>query len=408
MTAPPGTRIYPPPSRLQGRSLAQSLIAALAFVICAAPFAVACPFCTGVLPSISQRREEAIVAALGEVTEVDAQRFKFRVHKLLSVAGKQDKAPQGGQPDKDDVLEIALASATGAADIKSGRLALALASRREKDDAFDWEFTPLDEISYGYIARAPARRLPPAERLAYYARYLEHADPLLAEDAYLEFGAASFDEVAQVADKLPMAKIRQWVADPRVPEARKGFYGLALGLAKSAEDRQANQAALERWIATPADDFRAGFDGALGGYLVLTGRAGLKKIEELYLTNPKSQPGDVRHALTALRFFHEFGRGAIPPTDLNKALRGLLARPEFAAVATVDLARWNDWGALDRIVALYGKAGYPEPATSRAVVGYLLASPQPQAATALARLRKRDPAGVADAEKQSTLFGPTR
>jgi len=376
-----------------------AVIVAISAVVVATELAAACPFCTAVSPSISQRREEATVAALGEVTEINAEQLGLKLHKVLSGADKL--------PNQESVM-IPLAGATGVADLKTGRLALALGTRRATDQGFDWELVPLDEVSYGYVARAPARRLPPGERLAYFARFLEHANPLLAEDAYLEFGAASYDEVAQVADQLPMAKLRRWVADPRVPEARKGFYGLALGLAKGDADRAANTAALERWIATPADDFRAGFDGALGGYLVLTGSAGLKKIEERYLHNPDAQPGDVRHALTALRFFHEFGRGAIPLADLNRAMRGLLARPEFAATAIVDLARWNDWDALDQIVALFDRRGYPDPATPRAVVGYLLACPEPQAAAALAKLRERDPARVADAEKQSTLFGPAR
>jgi hypothetical protein len=377
------------------------MAAILALAICALAVETAqgCPFCTAVSPSISQRREESTVAALGEVAAIDAQQLKLKVHKILSGA---DKLPE------QDSIKIPLAEATGARDLKAGRLALALGTRHATGEGFEWELVPLDEVSYGYVARAPARRLPPNERLAYFARFLEHANPLLAEDAYLEFGAASYDEVAQVADQLPMGKIRDWVANPRVPEARKGFYGLALGLAKSNADRTANTAALERWIATPADDFRAGFDGALGGYLVLTGPAGLKKIEERYLCNPDAPPGDVRHAITAIRFFHEFGRGAIPAADLNRALRGLLDRPEFAATAIVDLARWNDWDAMDQIVGLFGRKGYPDPATPRAVVGYLLACPEPKAAQALAKLRERDPARVADAEKQSTLFGPAR
>ena len=84
-------------------------------------------------------------------------------------------------------------------------------------------------------ARAPNRRRPAAERLPYYARFLEYPNPLLAEDAYLEFGNASYDEVAQVAADLPFAKLRRWITDPQIPEARQGFYGLALGLATTTD-----------------------------------------------------------------------------------------------------------------------------------------------------------------------------
>ena len=31
-----------------------------------------------------------------------------------------------------------------------------------------------------------------------------------------------------------MADLRRWLVDPQVPPARKGFYGLALGLATDA------------------------------------------------------------------------------------------------------------------------------------------------------------------------------
>ena len=111
-----------------------------------------------------------------------------------------------------------------------------------------WEFVPLDEVGYAYVARAPAQRLPAAERLATTPNISSTPIRSIAEDAYREFGIASYDEVAQVADRLPFADAATWIEDPRVPEARKGFYGLALGLAKSDADRRANRGCLQRLI----------------------------------------------------------------------------------------------------------------------------------------------------------------
>ena len=71
-----------------------------------------------------------------------------------------------------------------------------------------------------------------------------------------------------------------------MPQDRKGFYGLALGLAKSDAERQASAAFLKRLILQPADDFRSGFDGLLGGYLLLTGTAGLDLIDERVFQQP--------------------------------------------------------------------------------------------------------------------------
>ena len=201
--------------------------------------------------------------------------------------------------------------------------------------------------------------------------------------------------------------MRRWIVDANIPEERKGFYGLALGLAIKDNDRQANEKLLRQLIETPSDDFRAGFDGVLGGYLILAGGAGLKRLDERLLANADARPGDLRHAATALRFIHEFGRGAIPATDLNRAMRRLLARPDTAAAAIVDLARWDDWDALDEVVSLFDRDEFSDGPTTRAIIGYLQACPRAAASQALVRLRKQDPRRVDEAERQE-VFGASK
>lgn len=179
-----------------------------------------------------------------------------------------------------------------------------------------------------------------------------------------------------------------WLADQAVPPARKGFFGLALGLATDEQAQRANARFLQELIVEPQDDFRAGFDGILGGYLLLAGESGLELIESRYLANPRAADGDVRHALVALRFYHEYGKD-IPAVRLQTAVRRLLARPEFAAAAITDLARWQAWQAPESIAALYEKTDYSTPSTRLAIVGYLLACPLPQARTALRRTARQ-------------------
>jgi hypothetical protein len=203
--------------------------------------------------------------------------------------------------------------------------------------------------------------------------------------------------VQQVAELFPPDHLRRWLADPNVKDERKGFYGLALGLAGRMQDRQEQEAFLRDLILAPASDFRAGFDGMLGGYLVLAGEPALVLIEQRFLANPQARVGDVRHATSALRFYQEFGR-EIPTPRLARALRPLLSRPEFAAAAVIDLARWQDWEALAQVASLYTQDP-PPPATRRAIVGYLLNCPAPQAKLELARLRRIDPQGVTEAER---------
>jgi len=356
--------------------------------------AQACPFCTALQPSLAQRRSTAAVVLLAEVTEADPRKPTFRIHKAL-----EGKPLAAGHESLSTRVDAA---------VKQGSLVLLFGQSDDTEaanfNALTWTAVPVDETSYAYLAKAPAVRVPTVERLGYFAKYLEHPNPTIAEDAYLEFGHAPYSDVAHVANQLPMDRLRTWVASSQIPETRKGFYGLALGLAKRPAERTANEAVLAKLIAEPADDFRAGFDGVLGGYLVLTGERGLAQLETRYLNNPAAAGGDVRHALTALRFYHEYGKD-IPHERLRAALVPVLSRPEFAERAIVDLARWQAWDARAKIVALYEQPAYSEAAIRRAIVGYLRACPDPTAASDLERLRKVDPTGVAAAEQVLSALG---
>jgi hypothetical protein len=390
------------------RKLAPILVTLLAALAWSTADVAACPFCTALKPTLVQRRESAAVAAVGELVEVAADRQVYRLHKVLRGESLLTDARKLIVP-RQRAVAVAATAAKDAGPAKLGSLVVLLATRTdEAAHELTWDVTPVSELGYAYFVRAPASKLPTRERLKFFAAYLEHRDESLAEDAYLEFGHAPYDEVARVADLLPMESLRKWLVDPRVPQPRKGFYGLALGLAQNDNDRRANVALLRKLVLEPADDFRAGFDGVLGGYLVAAGEPALKLIEERILANPRAAEGDVRHAQTALRFCHEFGRESLTSQQLSKAARRLLARPEFAATAIIDLARWQDWDALENIAGLFGRPGYESPETTRAVVGYLLACPAPQAARELARLRKLDSKAVADAEQRLSLLGPAR
>ncbi len=360
--------------------------------------APACPFCKALKPTLSQRRAEADVVALAEVVAPGEDASHVKLHRVHQGASQVAAGQNLSVPLHRAVRPGELLLLFGTSNDEAG------APRGAAAESLSWHAVPVDETSYAYFARAPQMRLPSAERLAYFARYLEHPDALVAEDAYLEFGHAPFDQVSEVAHLLPAERVPTWLADPGVPSYRKGFYGLVLGLADDPRQRATNAELLRRRILAPEDDFRAGFDGVLGGYLLLAGPEALDLIESRYLANPRAADGDVRHALSALRFYREFGR-QIPKRRLNEALRQLLARPEFAEAATVDLARWQDWDAAEQVAALYRRPEYAQAATRRAIVGYLLACPEPQAAELLAELRGFDPRGVSEAEQILTTTG---
>jgi hypothetical protein len=350
----------------------------------------ACPFCAALAPTLCQQRDAATVTALGELeTAAAGGPATVKLHHVLagqSVLGSQSQL----------TMPLDLAAERGTL--------LLLFGKGSSADGLDWHAVPVDETSYGYLARAPRDTVATENRLAYFADYLEHPNRMIAEDAYLEFGHAPLDQVTSAVAHLSMAQVRSWLTSPSVPGSRKGFYGLVLGLADDPADRAENARLLRELIVAPEDDFRAGFDGILGGYLLLEPEQGLALIESRYLANPNSAVGDVRHAQTALRFYNEYGR-AISSQRLSAAVRHLLARPEFAEAAIVDLARWQAWDALPQVTNLYTQPSFSDPAVRRVIVGYLLACPQPAAAEALAMLRTLDPTGVAAAEQVLSATG---
>src|SRR5690606_1296377 len=116
----------------------------------------------------------------------------------------------------------------------------------------------------------------------------------------------------------------------------------------------------------PGDDFRAGFDGILGGYLVATGDSGIAYLSQRYFQNPRAAIGDVRHAHSAMRFYHEFGP-VKHRTQVAKSVRELVSRPSVAAAALADLSRWEDWSLVDKAAGLFNQNGFDTPDVRRAI-----------------------------------------
>lgn len=363
-----------------------SVCLAAAIGVATSQVAAACPFCTTPKPTISARLDAANVVAIAEWIATEPHHERLRVIKLL-------KSRAGSRPE-----QLVLPADVS---LRRSGLWLALGRKAATGGELDWETLAVDELGLAYIARLPSTRRPARERLEYFCRYLENPDPLIADDAYGEFGLADFDEVAKVARRLPMASLRGWLADPGVPEQRKGFYGMALGLAETDADRAANIACLRKLIEKPASDFRAGFDGVLAGYLLLQGDAGLEEIARRLLASGDAPLGDVLHAMTALRFYHEYGHG-IPPERLAEAMARLIARPEVAPQAIIDLARWQAWQCLPQVAGALQPQSIDQP-LARAVIGYLLCCPSPQAAEPLAAWRRAAPELVAEVERGLSL-----
>lgn len=398
------TRIHRQPALpgLTGTRVSSLLLGVLLFVGGLRPAHAACPFCAGVTPTLSQRRDASVVCALGEAAETTKDSQSFALHKLFKgrdrLANGESISIAVAKPGAAETpSELPLASNPGTLVLLLGNEPAPAADGKPASRDLKWEILPLTEVGYAYVAKLPLARAKTAERLRWAAPFLENSDLLVAQDAYLEFGHAPFDEVVRVADRLSMPKVRDWLRDANVPDERKGLYGLMLGLTDDPRERRQNLELLDSRVEQPGEDFRAGLDGVLGAYLLLRGEEGLREIDRRFLSEAKAPVGHVRHALSALRFYREYG-SQIPVEKLAEAVEHVLPRAEFAAAAISDLARWKHWQALDKVLALFDQPGQEDAQIQRAVVGFLLVCPGDEARTELARLRKAAPDRVREAE----------
>ena len=325
----------------------------------------ACPFCDVVGRPLAERRDAATVVAVGEAAGParDAQGGVRQAFAVRSVVN-------GGGAALDETVTARVAGPVAGTALLFG------------DESGRFEAVVADETLLGYVAQAPRAEAAAAGRLAWFARWLEHPNRAIAEDAFSEFGLAEFAAVVAAAGSLDAARLRLWVAEPGIDQRRRGFYGLALGIvarraAESGHDAEATAclAALERALAAEGSDLRAGYAGLLGGLLVARGEAALAWLRERGLLAAETRAGDARHTLAALRFAWEYLADAIPRDKIAAAAAGLLANPAVAADTAVDLARWQHWESVAEVAALWDRLGRDDPLVRRAVAGYLTACP---------------------------------
>ena len=77
-------------------------------------------------------------------------------------------------------------------------------------------------------------------RLGYFFKYLDSPESAISMDAFMEFAAADYKEIAAIATKLPAATIVKWLRDPNTQASRFGFYGSLLGNCGNAKEHGSN------------------------------------------------------------------------------------------------------------------------------------------------------------------------
>lgn len=412
----------------------------IALALCAALVAVrasACPNCGPPRPALSEQIAEADTVVLirwvaaqkpperdpaGGVPEFPAEdaspsEVGSTTYEIVRVAkGGDETVRPGGR------IEL-VKYRSG----KPGDLYLLTGARRQTAAGrVDWDFpVEITEAGFAYLEKAPSPDLPSGQRLAYFLKYLEFPDPLVAADAFQEFANAPYEDLHPLVDQMPRDRLRKWIVDDQIVPTRLNLYGMMLGLCGNDEDKEL----LKKKILAASDGPRPDMPGIMSGYLTLAGEEGLALLEEEKLkpryVEVKLADGTVKQqnavpfhetfaALKTLQFMWDYEKDRIPRERLKQAMRIVLEQTELADFAIADLARWKDWEIQDRVMALYGAKGYEAAAIKRAIIGYFLAcvrdmpagatQPPPHVVKArahLEELRKRDPKLVSDVERFS-------
>lgn len=249
--------------------------------------------------------------------------------------------------------------------------------------------TLLNAAREKYIHTVPT--LPPegAPRLKFFQDFLESDDELLARDSYDEFARAPYQNVIDLKDQMDHDQLVKWIKDPEIPASRRRLYLTMLGVCGDRADADM----LETMLRSDDKKLQSGLDAMIACYLRLRGEEGLPLVEELYLRNKETEYADTYSAIMALRF-HGEETDIIPRERIAKSMHVMLDRPELADLVIVDLARWEDWSVMDRLVELFKNADDKSSWVRVPVVRYLMACPKDEAKKHLTDLEKIDEGAV--------------
>ena len=201
-----------------------------AVLLLAAGYATACPFCSAPSQTLAEQVAQSdgvcLVSWTGGQAATDSDPGKSTYEIVQVVKGAKDGVAKG------DRVTLSRYRAG-----KKGDLFLLMGTRSGRGTGIDWGSpTEITEPAFNYVAQAPTSEVAPVKRLAYFVRFLEFPDPLVANDAYAEFANAPYKDIAALSAKLPREKIRKWLLSPDTPQPRLGLYGMMLGLCGNDKD----------------------------------------------------------------------------------------------------------------------------------------------------------------------------
>src|SRR5688572_19511282 len=221
-------------NRAMGRQYVLLLIGFVASLFVSSTATNACPFCSIESQTLSEETQSSDAVVLA---------------KLIKEAPPVDEAvidasdPNSGTATF-QVVEV-LRGQELLTGVKEIRVVFFGESDRERTflisgigtERIDWTTPlPLSAAAVDYVRKLASVPAAGADRLAFFQQYLEHEDPLLAQDAYDEFARAPYADVQALGPRMPHDRLVEWIRNPQVTPSRRRLYLTMLGVCGSEKD----------------------------------------------------------------------------------------------------------------------------------------------------------------------------
>ena len=384
-----------------------SVLAAVVAILALPAAAQACPFCSAVSLTFAQEIAQSQAAVIAKLVEPPPPgslspqadgplpKGKFEVVEVLKGADLVAEAGLSGADAKPIETIMLEEKPVGS---------LFLLMGVEPPDLVWSSPIRVGDRAVAYVRRLGDLPEKGPDRLAFFQEHLEDEDDTLARDAYDEFAVAPYADVRGLKDRMNPAELLAWIEDPKVQANRRRLYATMLGACGSMADAERIGRLLSGdGLSAEQTEARSGLDALIACYVALKGPEALELVDRLFLDRKDRDVPftETYSAVMALRFLGEES-DLVPRDRVLASLRLLLEEPKLADLVIADLARWQDWSAVDRLVTLFKEAQADNIFVREPIVNYLRACPLPEAAAAITQLEAIDPEAV---RRAATLAG---
>jgi len=357
---------------------------------------LACPLCDATSSTISEDIGTAEVAVIGKSigTELPSSNLDLAMTRFQII--EKLKAPEANQ-NLETFLKIEQ-KAYSNIPLPANQALLLFAYDTSN---VEWGVPlSLSPSAVAYVRGIPKLPSEGPDRLCYFLNHLESSDELVSEDAYNEFAKTPMDSIRSIQSSLDRTRLIAIIQLPETKPRLRGLCWMLLSLIGKPEDLTfcrdtMLKVSIEEMV--PPIDFPAN----IACMVSLGGEPAMTEIDDRFLRSSTASVSTVNAVVSAIRVIEQ-ELHAISKERLSASLRLVLDRQDMADYVIPDLARWEDWIAMDRLNRLFYESDPERSFVRIPIFNYMRLCPKPLAKELLKKMEIADPKS---AERAAMLFG---